>query len=70
MTIELVTWRDAYFETDQEKKRKDYPVRTVGWVKETKRFLVVRSEKLPKKEGYRAITFIPLENVLNRKALS
>ena len=70
MNLEIVTWRDAYFSTDQgEKSYKDYLVQTVGWTKETKRFLVIRGEKLPHKEGYRAITKVPVENIIDRQIL-
>jgi len=68
--LELVTWRDAYFDQDTpDKPRKDYLVQTVGWTNTKGRFLRVRSERLPSREGWRAITNIPLANVVERKEL-
>lgn len=70
MSLELVIWRDAFFSTDEsEKKRKDYLVKTVGWTKAEKKFLVVRSERLPGKEGWRAITRIPWDMIIKRTKL-
>ena len=70
MKLQIVTWRDAYFDTDMpDKPRKDYLVQTAGWVKRRGKFLVVYSEKLPDKEGWRAITHIPIENVVRRRTL-
>jgi hypothetical protein len=70
--LELVTWRDAHFDTDEPvKPREDYLVRTVGWTSGEKNFLVVRSEKLPKGEDprYRAVTRIPWAMIVERKEL-
>lgn len=68
--LELVTWRDAYFDQDEPSvRRKDYLVQTVGWTKKTKKFLVVRSEKLPKGDGYRAVSNIPWAMVVKRTRL-
>ena len=72
MTIEVVTWRDAYFDQDEPAKvREDYLVRTVGWTAEEKLFLVVRGEKLPKGEDprYRAVTRIPWDVIIKREKL-
>lgn len=70
MSLEIVTWRDAHFEVDEPAKpRKDFLVKTVGWTKETKRFLLVRSEKLPKGDGFRAVTSIPWDMVQSRTQL-
>lgn len=72
MTIEVVTWRDAHFDTDEPvKPREDYLVRTVGWTSSEKNFLVVRSEKLPKGEDprWRACTRIPWAMIVDRKTL-
>ena len=71
MKLQMVIWRDAYFDQDTpEKPRKDYLVKTVGWVKKEGRFLVIRSEKLPYGEGFRAITRVPLGNVVERRDLT
>lgn len=73
MRLEIVTWRDAHFDTDEPvKPRKDYLVRTVGWTEEEKRFLVVRSERLPKGEDprWRAVTRIPWGMIISRKEVS
>jgi len=70
--IECVTWRDAYFDTDEPAKtREDFIVRTVGWTKEEKNFLAVRAEKLPKGEDprWRAVTRIPWGMVIKREKL-
>ena len=58
----MVTWRDAWFEFDaSDKPRKDYLVHTVGWVKgQNKRFLSIGGEQLPKADGYRAVTHVPV----------
>jgi hypothetical protein len=70
MRLEIVTWRDAYFDQDvPDKQRKDYLVQTVGWTNRKGRFLRVRGERLPGKEGWRSITNIPIENVVERKEL-
>jgi hypothetical protein len=72
VTIEVVTWRDAYFDTDEPTKiREDYIVRTVGWVREEKHFLAVSAEKLPKGEDprWRAVTRIPWGMVIKRENL-
>lgn len=68
MTLALVTWRDAHFWTDEPDRRpKDYKVRTVGWVKVEGRFVRIISEKTP--DGNRAVTRVPLENVLSVERL-
>jgi hypothetical protein len=72
VTIEVVTWRDAYFDTDEPAKiREDYIVRTVGWVREEKLFLAVSAEKLPKGEDprWRAVTRIPRAMIIKRQKL-
>jgi len=68
MTLELVKWRDAHFDVDKMKPREDYLVRTVGWVKEGPIFLRIISEKTP--DGPRAITYVPNENVMERRKLT
>jgi len=70
MKLQIVTWRDAYFDIDlPDNPRKDYLVQTVGWVKRKGRFLKVHSEKLPSNEGWRGITNIPIETVIQRRTL-
>jgi hypothetical protein len=65
--IELVLWRDSYFDLDDEPDQGDYIMGTVGWVREDGRFLRVESEHGP--HGPRAITHIPVENVTKRTPL-
>lgn len=69
MTLELVTWRDAYFEKEvPESPREDFLMKTVGWTTEGPRFLRVVGERGP--EGVkRAVTYIPIENVVKRRRL-
>jgi hypothetical protein len=72
MTLELVIWRDAYFDTDPPSKdRPDFIVQTVGWTKEEENFLAIRSEKLPKTEDprWRAITHVPWGMIIKRVKL-
>lgn len=72
--IELVTWRDAWFEFDQpdsEETRDDYIVSTVGFVIDDGRlFLRIAQETLPGDDGYRAVTNIPQAMVLSRQLLA
>ena len=59
MSLELVRWRDAFFEVTEEDKPEDYDfiLEVVGWVTEQRRFLKVVSEH---GEGQsRAVTYIP-----------
>lgn len=68
MKIELVYWRDAYFDTDpRDTEPKDYINRTVGWVKDEGRFLRIESERTP--DGPRAVTHVPHENIVRRVEL-
>lgn len=70
MRLQIVTWRDAYFDLEEPgSPRKDYLVKTVGWTKKKGRWLVVHSEKLPD-GGWRAISRVPLENVVERRDLT
>jgi len=67
--LQLVTWRDAHFHVDEPgTKSQDYLVKTVGWTKKKGRWLEIRSEKLP--DGWRAISRVPLENVVDRRDLT
>lgn len=59
----LVTWRDAWFDADQQDTkdwRADYLVHTVGYlVREEKGIVSIASEVLPQGDGFRAVTHIP-----------
>jgi hypothetical protein len=59
----MVTWRDAYFDFDQqspEEPRADYLVHTVGFLlSDGPKFLSLAQEVLPDGDGYRAVTHIP-----------
>jgi hypothetical protein len=63
--LELVTWRDAWFEFDQPEDRDDYLVETVGWVTEDDVWLHVTAENTP--DGPRAVSHIPKVLVVNRR---
>lgn len=65
--IELVLWRDSWFDFDESPDTGDYVVGTVGWVRENGRFLRVESEHIP--DGARAITHIPVESIVTRTPL-
>jgi len=66
--LEKVTWRDAHSYMDPpEKFPKDYLCHTVGWVRQEKKFLRIESERTP--ESARAVTRVPLENVVKRVPL-
>jgi hypothetical protein len=70
MALEMVIWRDAYFEREvPEHPRKDFLMKTVGWTKEGEKFLRIVGERGP--EGAkRAVTYVPNENVIERRRLS
>ena len=59
----MVTWRDAYFDFDQqgsEDSRSDYLVHTVGFLlNDGAKFISLAQEILPDGDGYRAVTHIP-----------
>jgi len=69
--LELVTWRDAHFIGDMEtdKPKRDYLCQTVGWVTEEKggKFLRITSEHTP--DADRAVTRVPVTNIIKRKRL-
>jgi len=68
MRLELVVWRDAWFSRDADSPAfEDYLMETVGWTDVEGRWLVVRSERDLTGTGFRAVTHIPLENVIKRK---
>jgi len=62
LSLVLVRWRDAWFDFEQPTSgwREEYIVHTVGFlVRETDEVVSVAQERLPAREGYRAITHIP-----------
>lgn len=79
--LEVVTWRDAYFDFERsgaEDNRDDYLVETVGWVEVTptedlrsrgQLFLDVVSERLPDEDGDRAVTHVPVAGIVHRVPL-
>jgi hypothetical protein len=63
----LVRWRDAWFDLDPPSSgwRDEYVVHTVGYlVRENEDVVSVAQERLPGRDGYRAITHIPRGVVL------
>ena len=69
MGLEIVTWRDAYFDLDEEPPRKDCLMQTVGWTERRGRWLKIVSEQSMKGKTKRAVTHVPIENVVKRKKL-
>ncbi len=72
MTLLSVVWHDAYFELDEPNDgyKPDYWVTTVGFVvEETEVVLRIAAEKLPRDDGYRAITSIPKPAIRSRSVL-
>lgn len=69
MSLELVTWRDAYFDKEMsDQPREDFLMKTVGWTSEGPRFLCIVGERGP--EGVkRGVTYVPNENVVKRRKL-
>lgn len=66
--LEIVEWRDANFAIDaKDLVDGDYINATVGWVQEDGRWLRIVSEITP--GGERAITSVPMENVVRRVRL-
>jgi len=64
----LVRWRDAWFDLDPPPSgwRDEYVVHTVGYlVRENEDVVSVAQERLPGRDGYRAITHIPRGVVLS-----
>ena len=67
-SLELVEWRDANFSLDgSDEWDGDYINATVGWTEEDAEWLKITSEVTP--GGERAVTRVPLVNVLSRKHL-
>lgn len=58
-----VLWSDAWFDFEhgkEEETRRDYPVETIGFlIRDEDGVLSVAQEKLPERDGYRAVTHIP-----------
>lgn len=69
--LEIVHWRDANFEFDPSQTdwdpKEDYINSTVGWTKEDGIWLRIVSEITP--GGERAVTSVPLSNVVSRNRL-
>jgi len=62
LSLVLVRWRDAWFDFEQPAGgwREQYLVHTVGFlVRDTDEVVSVAQERLPGREGFRAITHIP-----------
>ena len=70
-SLEIVYWRDAHFEKDgfDVGDKRDYIMRTVGWTKRVGRWLEIASERQPGKAYDRAVTRVPLKNVVKRRKL-
>jgi len=66
-SLEIVEWRDANFQLSDEEWDGDYICATVGWTQEEEEWLKITSEVTP--NGERAVTRVPLVNVVNRKPL-
>ncbi|MFL5737475.1 MAG: hypothetical protein ACJ76P_09050 [Actinomycetota bacterium] len=61
--IVLVTWQDAWADSEQHERaewRSDYLVRTTGFlVRDEPDVVSVAQEILPEEDGFRAVTHIP-----------
>jgi hypothetical protein len=66
--LELVTWRDAHFSMNDDHDEDDYLMQTVGWVSIDGRWLRIEGERQPDGSA-RAVTKVPLENVIDRTVL-
>ena len=67
-SLELVEWRDANFARDEDDDWDgDYICATVGWTEQEDEWLRITSEITP--GGERALTRVPLVNVVQRKSL-
>jgi hypothetical protein len=72
VSLELIRWRDAYFDFDRGgdiPDRDDYIVETVGWTEDREKFLTINSERLPEEDGYRAASHIPWGVIIERISL-
>lgn len=66
--LELVLWRDAYFDIQDGEEREDFVCETVGWVSlSPPHYLRVAGESTP--TGDRSVTHIPLVCVIARMSL-
>jgi hypothetical protein len=69
--VVAVTWRDAYFDFDEQPLRDDYQVSTVGFVVDMdETWIHLAQERLPDEFGHRAVTHIPRSCVLRIKRLA
>lgn len=69
MKIELVYWRDAYFMRDAEGNslpHKDYIMEAVGFTEVQGRFLRIAAEHDRQTKSLRAVTWVPLDNIVER----
>jgi hypothetical protein len=66
--LELVTWRDAHFSINDDFDEDDYLMQTPGWTSIDGRFLKIEGERQPDGSA-RAVTRVPLENVVRRQVL-
>jgi hypothetical protein len=66
--LELVTWRDAHFSMNDDLDDEDFLMQTVGWASIDGRWLRIESERKPDGDA-RAVTRVPLENVVERLVL-
>jgi hypothetical protein len=66
--LELVTWRDSHFSMNDDHDEDDYLMQTVGWVSIDGRWLRIEGERQPDGSA-RAVTKVPLENVIDRTVL-
>lgn len=67
-SLEVVTWRDANFTFSDEEFDGDYLCATVGWTEAEGQWLKIVSEVTP--SGERAVTRVPLVNVVERTRVS
>jgi hypothetical protein len=67
-SLELVEWRDANFYMEDQSFDGEYINATVGWTEEEDIWLKISSELTP--DGDRAVTRVPLVNVVSRKSLA
>ncbi len=80
MNIELITWNDAWENTDEQsisprnlkKLAQGMKTTTVGWiVSDTEEGVLMVAERWPTKPGHaKYITFIPTGMILSRQVLS
>lgn len=66
-SLEVISWRDANFQMQDEEFDGDYICVTVGWTEEEGQWLKITSEITP--NGERAVTRVPLVNVVQRNRI-